>query len=201
MISRQIAKARPLPIANRTSCEKTLTLTKKMMIKSTLAIAIYSLASSSANRASAFSPIARSFSPAIATSFVISSSRSILSTGLEDSTSNNDPAHIQTQPLPPIKSLTSPTILQKLLLSLGYGKELRERVVHKYFHGVDTKNIPQIVECFHSNGAVIRDICSWANRNVSYENVGKLVPPEFLGERCRDFLAAHPDAKVMFRLG
>jgi len=95
-------------------------------------------------------------------------------------------------------STTSPNILQKVRLRLGFAKHLRERVVHKYFHGVDTKNIPQIIECFQPDGAIIRDVCSPTNRNATYEDVGKLVTPEFLGERCREFLAAHPDAKVMF---
>lgn len=36
------------------------------------------------------------------------------------------------------------------------------------------------------------------NRDVSYEDVKSLVSPEFLGERCREFLEAHPDAVVMF---
>jgi hypothetical protein len=109
--------------------------------------------------------------------------------------------HLHTTPRAPSSSTSSsssPSLLQKLRLRLGHGKHLREAVVHKYFHGVDTKNIPQIVECFHPDGAIIRDVSSLANKDVSYEEVGKVVSAEFLGERCREFLEAHPDAKVMF---
>ncbi len=109
---------------------------------------------------------------------------------------------LQLQPIAPTDNITGlPLLIKKIGLRLGRGKQLREEVVHKYFHGVDTKNIPQIVECFHPNGAIIRDICSLANRDVPYDQVGKKVTPEFLGERCREFLAAHPDCKVKFHHG
>jgi hypothetical protein len=109
---------------------------------------------------------------------------------------------LQTLPISPTDNITGlPLLIKKIGLKLGRGKQLREEVVHKYFHGVDTQNIPQIVECFHPEGAIIRDICSLANRDVPYDQVGKLVSPEFLGERCREFLAAHPDCKVKFHHG
>ena len=144
-----------------------------------------------ARGAKAFSPAARSLCASAAARATSSSSAALRSA--------SDP-HLEIRPRAPTDALTSPTLLQKLRLRLGLGKDLRERVVHKYFHGVDTQNIPQIVDCFSEEGATIRDICSLANRDVSsYEEVGKEVTPEFLGERCREFLAAHPDCKVMFR--
>ena len=99
------------------------------------------------------------------------------------------PAHLQSSPLPPPKS-SKPSKLQSIQLKLGYGKSLRERTVHSYFHGVHTKNIPQIVNCFSKEGCIIRDVCSLANRDVSYEELSKKVLPDFLGERCNEFLMA-----------
>mmetsp|Transcript_25788 Transcript_25788/g.46723 ORF Transcript_25788/g.46723 Transcript_25788/m.46723 type:complete len:263 (-) Transcript_25788:325-1113(-) len=155
-------------------------------------------------------PVITATSPASsrAISTPTSTSTTTLHALLNNNNHNDDP-HLQTRPLPPPSSSTPttttssspPAIFQKIRLRLGFAKHLRERVVHKYFHGVDTKNISQIIECFHSEGAVIRDICSLSNRDASYEDVGKLVTPDFLGERCREFLAAHPDAKVMFHHG
>eukprot|EP00578_Thalassiosira_sp_NH16_P015463 CAMPEP_0181126580 /NCGR_PEP_ID=MMETSP1071-20121207/27717_1 /TAXON_ID=35127 /ORGANISM="Thalassiosira sp., Strain NH16" /LENGTH=249 /DNA_ID=CAMNT_0023212215 /DNA_START=15 /DNA_END=764 /DNA_ORIENTATION=- len=174
------------------------------MTRTALIKAIYSLTSLSAHRSSAFLPhlAARHVSPVIVTtSLFIRSTRVFSASSSSILKDSHDPHPQTTHPLPPIASLASPGTLQKLRLRLGLGKELRERVVHKYFHGVDTKNIQQIVECFHPDGAVIRDISSVANRDVPYEDVGRMVSPQFLGERCREFLEAHPDAKVMFRLG
>ncbi|KAL7499877.1 hypothetical protein ACHAWT_008725 [Skeletonema menzelii] len=109
---------------------------------------------------------------------------------------------LQLRPIAPTDNITGlPLLINKIGLKLGRGKQLREEVVHKYFHGVDIKNIPQIVECFHPDGAIIRDVCSLANRDVPYEQVAKMVTPDFLGERCREFLAAHPDCKVKFHHG
>eukprot|EP00584_Thalassiosira_punctigera_P024815 CAMPEP_0172556364 /NCGR_PEP_ID=MMETSP1067-20121228/65690_1 /TAXON_ID=265564 ORGANISM="Thalassiosira punctigera, Strain Tpunct2005C2" /NCGR_SAMPLE_ID=MMETSP1067 /ASSEMBLY_ACC=CAM_ASM_000444 /LENGTH=244 /DNA_ID=CAMNT_0013345157 /DNA_START=48 /DNA_END=782 /DNA_ORIENTATION=- len=153
----------------------------------------------SAPRALSFPPrVAHAASPARTAASppsigATSTSSSVTSLGA----SSNEP-HLRPRPRPPSKSTTDPNFLQRIRLRLGFAKGLRERVVHKYFHGVDTKNIPQIVECFEADGAIIRDVCSLSNRDASYEDVGKLVAPEFLGERCREFLAAHPDAKVMF---
>lgn len=109
---------------------------------------------------------------------------------------------LQTRPIAPTDNITGFTKLIKTIgLKVGHGKQLREEVVHKYFHGVDTKNIDQIVECFHQDGAIIRDVCSLANRDVSYDQVGKSVSPQLMGERCREFLAAHLDCKVKFHHG
>ena len=115
-------------------------------------------------------------------------------------------SHLETSPLapPPSSSSARLSILQKLSLKLGYGKSLRERTVHTYFHGVDTKNIPQIINCFSKdNGAIIRDVCALSNRDASYEELGKKssVTPDFLGERCNEFLGAHPDCCVKFHYG
>ncbi|KAL7453822.1 hypothetical protein ACHAWC_005465 [Mediolabrus comicus] len=109
---------------------------------------------------------------------------------------------LQTRPISPANNITGlPLLISKILLKIGHGKHLREEVVHKYFHGVDTKNIPQIIDCFHPDGAIIRDVCALTNRDVSYENVGKLVSPQFLGERCNEFLNAHPNCIVKFHHG
>ena len=75
-------------------------------------------------------------------------------------------------------------------LKIGYGKSLRERTVHTYFHGVHTKNISQITNCFSNEGCIIRDVCALTNKDVDYEELSKLVMPEFLGERCNEFLMA-----------
>lgn len=109
---------------------------------------------------------------------------------------------LQTRPIPPTNNIAGlPLLISKFLLKLGRGKHLREEVVHKYFHGVDTKNIPQIIDCFHPDGAIIRDVCALTNKDVSYDEVGKLVSPQFLGERCNEFLQAHPNAVVKFHHG
>ncbi len=109
---------------------------------------------------------------------------------------------LQTRPIAPADNIAGfPLLIKRIGLKFGRGKQLREEVVHKYFHGVDTQNIPQIEECFHPEGAIIRDVCSLTNRDVSYDQLGKLVSPQFLGERCREFLAAHPDCKVKFHHG
>mmetsp|Transcript_13573 Transcript_13573/g.25505 ORF Transcript_13573/g.25505 Transcript_13573/m.25505 type:complete len:195 (+) Transcript_13573:75-659(+) len=81
--------------------------------------------------------------------------------------------------------------VQKFLLKIGRGKNLREEVVSRYFDGVRTQNREQIVSCFHSSGTTIRDVCGVSNTE-------RLATPDELGERCMEFLAAHPDTKVMF---
>jgi hypothetical protein len=83
------------------------------------------------------------------------------------------------------------TIFQKILLKAGRGKRLREQVVESYFDGVDKQNLEQIVNCFDPAGTKIRDVCG-------VSNVERMATPEQLGERCMEFLAAHPDCRVMF---
>ena len=101
------------------------------------------------------------------------------------------PAHLQSSPLPPPPPTnTKPSIVQSIQLKLGYGKSLRERTVHSYFHGVHTKNISQIINCFSIEGCIIRDVCALTNKDVDYEELSKIVMPEFLGERCNEFLMA-----------
>ena len=99
------------------------------------------------------------------------------------------PPHLQASPLPPPAN-TEPSIVQSIQLKLGYGKSLRERTVHSYFHGVHTKNISQIINCFSKEGCIIRDVCALGNKDVDYEELSKNVMPEFLGERCNEFLMA-----------
>ena len=98
--------------------------------------------------------------------------------------------HLQTSPLPPPPQSSKLSILHSIQLKLGYGKSLRERTVHTYFHGVHTKNIPQITNCFSKEGCIIRDVCSLANRDVDYDELSKMAMSEFLGERCNEFLMA-----------
>ena len=81
--------------------------------------------------------------------------------------------HLQSSPLPPTTSKLS--IIQSIQLKLGYGKSLRERTVHTYFHGVHTKNISQIVNCFSEEGCIIRDVCALGNKDVDYEELSKRV--------------------------
>ncbi|KAL7465984.1 hypothetical protein ACHAXS_006277 [Conticribra weissflogii] len=114
------------------------------------------------------------------------------------------PPHRIATPLPPPRPdrPIAPTFLQKLSLRWGLSKHLRERVVHSYFHGVDSKNIPQIERCFGDDGAIIRDVCRLARREGEVrEERGKLATPKELGERCREFLGAHPDCRVRFHYG
>ena len=104
--------------------------------------------------------------------------------------------HTLTAPLGPVDSLNRPGVLDRLRLRLGFGKSLRERVVHKYFHGVDTMNISQIQECFNAEGATITDI---RNRpDGSTQNPSNTVKPDFLADRCKQFLTAHPNCDVKF---
>mmetsp|Transcript_22743 Transcript_22743/g.47703 ORF Transcript_22743/g.47703 Transcript_22743/m.47703 type:complete len:260 (+) Transcript_22743:107-886(+) len=132
--------------------------------------------------------------------------RALSATTSSSSTSSHAPHEITT-PLPPPNPNRpiTPTPLQKLSLKLGLSKHLRERVVHSYFHGVGAKNIPQIETCFSDDGAIIRDICNLANPqgvvNEEGELVGKLAMPRELGERCAEFLGAHPDCCVRFHYG
>lgn len=68
-----------------------------------------------------------------------------------------------------------------------------EDVVRKYFDGVNQKDPEQIKSCF-AEKATIRDVCGIndSKRDVIAQN---------LADRCMDFLAAHPDCKVMFHYG
>jgi hypothetical protein len=84
-----------------------------------------------------------------------------------------------------------PNLIQKAFLKAGGGKKLREQVVARYFDGVDKQKCEQIVSCFNPSGTKIRDVCGVSNSE-------RLATPEQLGDRCMEFLAAHPDCKVMF---
>ena len=87
-----------------------------------------------------------------------------------------------------------PNVFQKLLLKVGRGKKLREEVVSRYFDGVLKKDRDQIYSCFNPEGTKIRDVCGVSNSE-------KLATPDDLADRCMEFLAAHPDTKVMFHYG
>jgi hypothetical protein len=86
---------------------------------------------------------------------------------------------------------TRPNLIQKAFLKAGGGKKLREEAVARYFDGVDKQNREQIVSCFNPSGTKIRDVCGVSNSE-------RLATPDQLGDRCMEFLAAHPDCKVMF---
>ena len=90
--------------------------------------------------------------------------------------------------------LPKPNLVQKLLLKAGGGKALREQVVERYFNGVQLQDREQIVSCFSKDGTKIRDVCGVSNSE-------RLATAEQLGERCIEFLAAHPDTKVLFHYG
>ena len=118
--------------------------------------------------------------------------------------------HLQTTPLAPPKHTLKqkrPTLLQRIRLKFNIvDKKLREQVVHTYFHGVHTKNISQIINCFSDDGTIIRDVCnlqssSTTTTNNENQGEGKLVSKEFLGERCNEFLMAHPNTVVKFHYG
>ena len=121
--------------------------------------------------------------------------------------------HLQTTPLAPPNNLLKrrrPTLLQRIRLKFNIvDKSLREQVVHTYFHGEHTKNIPQIINCFSDDGTIIRDVCNLQSSTTSTNNEnkeeeedgGKLVSKEFLGERCNEFLMAHPNTVVKFHYG
>ena len=94
---------------------------------------------------------------------------------------------------PPIPA-PKPNLLQKMLLKAGGGKALREQVVERYFNGVQLQNREQIVSCFSPDGTKIRDVCGVSNSE-------RLATPDELGERCMEFLAAHPDTTVLFHYG
>ena len=93
----------------------------------------------------------------------------------------------------PIAALapTKPGLFQKALLKMGRGKRLREAVVERYFDGVQKQDREQIVSCFNPSGTTIRDVCGVSNSE-------RMATPEELGERCMEFLAAHPDTVVKF---
>jgi hypothetical protein len=86
---------------------------------------------------------------------------------------------------------TGTTILQKVVLKLGRGKNWREDVVERYFEGVRKQSKDQIVSCFNPSGTKIRDVCGLSNNE-------KIATPDELGDRCMQFLAAYQDTKVMF---
>ena len=122
--------------------------------------------------------------------------------------------HLQTTPLAPPNNILKqqqrrrPTLLQRIRLKFNIvDKKLRERIVHTYFHGVQTKNIPQIINCFSDDGTIIRDVCNLQQQSSTTTNdenkkeEGKLVSKEFLGERCNEFLMAHPNTVVKFHYG
>eukprot|EP00293_Proteomonas_sulcata_P000181 CAMPEP_0184321370 /NCGR_PEP_ID=MMETSP1049-20130417/118700_1 /TAXON_ID=77928 /ORGANISM="Proteomonas sulcata, Strain CCMP704" /LENGTH=180 /DNA_ID=CAMNT_0026642163 /DNA_START=87 /DNA_END=629 /DNA_ORIENTATION=- len=93
----------------------------------------------------------------------------------------------------------SPSGLQglgmRLSLKLPYiGDRKREQVVKNYFAGVNEKDKEKIAACFADNN-VISDVMG-TKKGALVEADGK-----FMADRVGDFLAAHPDAKVMFREG
>jgi hypothetical protein len=88
-------------------------------------------------------------------------------------------------------SAPKPNLVQRALLKVGGGKGLREKVVARYFDGVHQQNREQIVSCFNPMGTKITDVCALHSSE-------RIAMPDELGERCMQFLAAHPDAKVMF---
>lgn len=88
-------------------------------------------------------------------------------------------------------SVSKPNFLQKALLKVGRGKGLREQVVERYFDGVRQQNRDQIISCFHPQRTKIRDVCGVSNSE-------RVATPEQLGDRCMEFLAAHPDTQVLF---
>jgi hypothetical protein len=85
----------------------------------------------------------------------------------------------------------APNFFQKALLKVGKGKQWRESVVERYFDGVQQQNRDQIMSCFDPNGTRIRDVCGVSNSE-------RIATPDELGERCIEFLAAHPDTQVKF---
>ena len=91
----------------------------------------------------------------------------------------------------PVSALSAPNVAQRALLKLGGGKKLREAVVERYFDGVQDQNREQIVSCFSPSGTKILDVCGVSNSE-------RIATPAELGERCMEFLAAHPDTKVKF---
>ena len=68
---------------------------------------------------------------------------------------------------------------------------MREKVVERYFDGVTKQNREQISSVFSPEGTKIRDVCGKKSSE-------RLATAEALGERCMEFLAAHPDTVVMF---
>uniref|UniRef100_A0A7R9ZPJ1 SnoaL-like domain-containing protein n=1 Tax=Craspedostauros australis TaxID=1486917 RepID=A0A7R9ZPJ1_9STRA len=90
-------------------------------------------------------------------------------------------------------SAVKPNALQRLRLRMGGGKKLREEVVSRYFDGVQKQSREQIVSCFDPAGTKIRDVCGVSNSE-------RTATPDQLGDRCMEFLAAHPDVLVKFHL-
>lgn len=86
---------------------------------------------------------------------------------------------------------SGPSMLERSLLKVGSGKKLREQVVERYFDGVQQQDKDQTVSCFNPLGTKIRDVCGISSGE-------RISTPDELGERCMQFLAAHPDTKVMF---
>ncbi|KAG7350777.1 hypothetical protein IV203_010137 [Nitzschia inconspicua] len=85
----------------------------------------------------------------------------------------------------------TPNILRRAILKVGGGKRWREDVVNRYFDGVQQQNRDQIISCFDPRGTKIRDVCGVSNSE-------RMATPVELGERCMEFLAAHPDTMVKF---
>ena len=91
----------------------------------------------------------------------------------------------------------SPNLIRKAFLKLGLGIQWREEVVECYFDGVQQQNRDQIVSCFAPSGTKIRDVgilATSTNSDISE----RLASPDQLGDRCMQFLAAHPDTRVKF---
>lgn len=84
-----------------------------------------------------------------------------------------------------------PNVVQKVFLKVGRGKKWREAVVERYFDGVQNQDRDQIVSCFDPNGTKLRDVCGVSNSE-------RIATPDDLGERCMEFLVAHPDTTVKY---
>ena len=104
-----------------------------------------------------------------------------------------------------LSAIRPPNLFQKALLKLGRGKPWREAVVECYFDGVQCQNREQIKSCFAPSGTKIRDVGILAmstttnnNNNNITQKSERLATPDQLGDRCMQFLAAHPDTRVKF---
>jgi hypothetical protein len=90
-----------------------------------------------------------------------------------------------------VSSFSLRRALRKARLQSGGGKRLREKIVESYFEGVHKQDRDQITACFSPQGTKIRDVGGLSNST-------RVATPFELGERCMEFLAAHPDTKVKF---
>jgi len=84
-------------------------------------------------------------------------------------------------------------LLPRFSCGFSPSPQQREKVVFKYFDGVNKKDRDQIASCFGEK-TVIRDVCS-------INSCEKEVKPGDLADRCMEFLQAHPDCKVDFHYG